>query len=94
MRPDSPRARAKSTSREKLAGAARAMFTARGYHATTIRDLAAALGVSTGAVVSHVADKPALWRLAFDFPYPWRPIAEAPTRGELCLLLVDYGRGR
>lgn len=90
MKPESRRVRAKATTREKLMGAARAMFTARGYQATTIRDLAAAFGMSTGAVFAHVPDKAALWKAAYGFPHPWRPIAEAPTKGELCLLLVDY----
>lgn len=86
------RAKAKARTRAALLKAAAAMFSARGYEGTTIRDLAKAIRMSTGAVFSHFVDKADLWRGVFGFPYPWRPIKYAPIDCTLCVLLVDYGQ--
>ena len=52
-----PRALAKERTREKLLASARALFTQRGYEKATIRDIAAAAGMSTGAVFASFSDK-------------------------------------
>ena len=51
------RALAKQLTRAKLIEAAREMFADRGYEAATVRDIAAAANLSTGAVFASFADK-------------------------------------
>ncbi|HUZ13313.1 MAG TPA: TetR/AcrR family transcriptional regulator [Caulobacteraceae bacterium] len=51
------RALAKQRTREKIAAAARTLFTERGYDGATIRDIATAAGMSTGAVFANFTDK-------------------------------------
>jgi AcrR family transcriptional regulator len=51
------RAQAKRRTREKILTAARALFAERGYEASTIRDIARAAGMSTGAVFASFTDK-------------------------------------
>ncbi len=55
------RALAKQQTREKVLHAAREMFIERGYEGATIRDIARAAGMSTGAVFASFADKPELF---------------------------------
>ena len=56
------RALAKEQTRLKVLGAARALFSELGYEGATIRDIAAAAGMSTGAVFANFADKSDLFR--------------------------------
>lgn len=51
------RALAKQLTRARLLEAAREMFADRGYEAATVRDIAAAANLSTGAVFASFADK-------------------------------------
>ena len=51
------RALAKQQTREKVVAAARAMFMERGFDGATIRDIAKAAGMSTGAVFASFTDK-------------------------------------
>jgi AcrR family transcriptional regulator len=51
------RALAKQRTREKILAAAVALFSERGYEGATIRDIAKAAGMSTGAVFASFADK-------------------------------------
>jgi AcrR family transcriptional regulator len=51
------RALAKQRTREKIIAAARALFAERGYEGATIRDIAKAAGMSTGAVFASFTDK-------------------------------------
>lgn len=51
------RALAKLRTRQRLLGAARRLFTSRGYDAATIRDIAAEADLSTGAVFASFSDK-------------------------------------
>jgi AcrR family transcriptional regulator len=51
------RAIAKQQTREKVLQAARDLFIERGYEGATIRDIARAAGMSTGAVFASFADK-------------------------------------
>jgi AcrR family transcriptional regulator len=55
--PPNQRALAKQRTREKILAAARRLFAERGYEGATIRDIAKAAGMSTGAVFASFADK-------------------------------------
>jgi AcrR family transcriptional regulator len=55
------RSLAKQQTREKVLQAARRLFCERGYEAATIRDIAAAAGMSTGAVFASFSDKSELF---------------------------------
>lgn len=55
------RALAKQRTREKIMDAARQLFMARGYEGATVRDIAKAAGMSTGAVFASFADKAELF---------------------------------
>jgi AcrR family transcriptional regulator len=46
--------------------AARRLFTEHGYHAVSVRDVAAKAGVTRGALAHHFADKEALYLAVFD----------------------------
>lgn len=56
------RALAKQQTRAKVLAAARKLFSESGYEGATIRDIAAAAGMSTGAVFANFADKSDLFR--------------------------------
>ncbi|MEW6016990.1 MAG: helix-turn-helix domain-containing protein, partial [Pseudomonadota bacterium] len=56
------RALAKQQTRAKVLAAARELFSTSGYEGATIRDIAAAAGMSTGAVFANFADKSELFR--------------------------------
>ena len=56
------RALAKQQTRAKVLAAARRLFSESGYEGATIRDIAAAAGMSTGAVFANFADKSDLFR--------------------------------
>src|SRR6476619_6194693 len=53
---------AKQQTRAKVLAAARRLFSEQGYEGATIRDIAAAAGMSTGAVFANFADKSDLFR--------------------------------
>lgn len=55
--PMTRRALAKQKTRERLLDAARRLFAERGYEAATVRDIAAAADLSTGAVFASFSDK-------------------------------------
>ena len=55
--PTNQRALAKQRTREKILAAAAELFAARGYEGATIRDIAKAAGMSTGAVFASFTDK-------------------------------------
>src|SRR5437868_12739305 len=56
------RALAKQQTRLKVLAAARQLFSEAGYEGATIRDIAAAAGMSTGAVFANFTDKSDLFR--------------------------------
>src|SRR5258706_10018772 len=56
------RALAKQQTRAKVLAAARRLFSEQGYEGATIRDIAAAAGMSTGAVFANFSDKSDLFR--------------------------------
>lgn len=51
------RSRAKEVTRQKIITAARRLFDESGYEDATVRDIAKAAGMSTGAVFANFADK-------------------------------------
>ena len=56
------RALAKQQTRTKVLAAARRLFSESGYEGATIRDIASAAGMSTGAVFANFTDKADLFR--------------------------------
>jgi AcrR family transcriptional regulator len=70
------RQQAKARTRQKLVETARRLFLAGGYFDTTMRDIARAMGMSTGAIFAQVDTKEALWRLAIGGPAPSTQLAE------------------
>jgi AcrR family transcriptional regulator len=56
------RALAKQQTRAKVLAAARKLFSEHGWEGATIRDIAAAAGMSTGAVFANFSDKSDLFR--------------------------------
>ena len=62
MRAPTRRALAKQQTRIKVLAAARNLFSEEGYEGATIRDIAAAAGMSTGAVFANFSDKSDLFR--------------------------------
>lgn len=70
MKDDSPRARGKAATREKILAAARALFAAKGYEAVTMRELAKAIGMSTGVLFGQFAGKAALYEAATGIAAP------------------------
>jgi AcrR family transcriptional regulator len=77
------RALAKQQTRAKVLAAGRRLFSERGYEGATIRDIAAAAGMSTGAVFANFADKSDLFReiMATDFQALADAMREAASRG-------------
>src|SRR5271170_5100587 len=57
VRRPTQRAMAKQRTREKILAAGKALFTERGYERATVRDIASAAGMSTGAVFASFSDK-------------------------------------
>jgi TetR/AcrR family transcriptional regulator, cholesterol catabolism regulator len=56
-----------STRRTELTRAAARLFAEKGYHGTSVGDLAEALGVQKGSLYSHIASKAdLLWEVAHD----------------------------
>jgi AcrR family transcriptional regulator len=55
--PRGVRAAGKARSRQSLLDAAKRLFMERGYEGATVRDIAAAAGLSTGAVFASFSDK-------------------------------------
>jgi len=70
--PEKPNKRklAKARTRQIVLAAARELFESVGYARASIRDIARAAGMSTGAVFANVADKDALWTAAIGGPAP------------------------
>src|SRR6478752_4244674 len=62
MKAPTRRALAKQQTRNKVLSAARQLFSEQGYEGATIRDIAAAAGMSTGAVFANFCDKSDLFR--------------------------------
>jgi AcrR family transcriptional regulator len=98
-RPLGARAAAKARTRKSLIAAAKRLFMERGYEGATIRDIAGAANLSTGAVFASFADKAALFNevlLADSDVQIQRMTAAAAEPGEVRervtrLLAAGYG---
>jgi len=77
------RALAKQQTRAKVLAAARRLFSEHGYEGATIRDIAAAAGMSTGAVFANFTDKSDLFReiMASDLAALTEAMREGAARG-------------
>lgn len=64
------RQKAKQKTQTKIIGAAQEAFHRTGYDAVTMRDLAKAIGMSTGALFSNYKSKAALFEAAMGEPAP------------------------
>lgn len=82
-RPPTRRALAKQQTRQKVLAAARRLFSEQGYEGATIRDIAAAAGMSTGAVFANFTDKSDLFReiMVDDMKALHAAMCDAATRG-------------
>ena len=86
------RAMAKQQTREKVLQAARELFIERGYEGATIRDIAKAAGMSTGAVFASFADKSELFEeiLTADYEVIYAQMTQASRNAKT----VDEADGR
>jgi AcrR family transcriptional regulator len=95
--PTSLRAQSKLKTRHRVLEAARRLFMERGYEAATIRDIAAAAGMSTGAVFASFLDKIDLFNavMAEDFQRQVEELkrVEDPTAGVDEALLAIFKAG-
>lgn len=64
------RVEAKEKTRQKAIEAARKAFAVTDYHAVSMRDLAKAMGMSTGAIFANFTGKADLWRASMPLPVP------------------------
>lgn len=71
------RAAATAANRVKVLAAAKWAFEHLGYDAVTLRDVAAAAGVSTGSIFSQVSDKEELFEAATGRKVPMSRIRDA-----------------
>ena len=80
--PTTRRALAKQRTRMKLLDAARELFADRGYEAATVRDIAAAADLSTGAVFASFTDKADLFNevIVADYEALYQRMASAAGR--------------
>ena len=83
VRAPTRRALAKQQTRLKVLAAARKLFSEEGYEGATIRDIAAAAGMSTGAVFANFSDKSDLFReiMSDDMEVLNTAMRDAATRG-------------
>ena len=79
-KPLNRRQTAKIATRSRIIAAARALFEDGTYAEATIRGIARAAGMSTGAVFATVPDKAALWTAVYGGPAPDPDIADEIAR--------------
>lgn len=99
VRAPTRRALAKQQTRAKVLAAARRLFSEEGYEGATIRDIAAAAGMSTGAVFANFTDKSDLFReiMTADCEALGEAMREAAAKGRgvedalLKIFLAGYG---
>ena len=92
-RPMTRRAVAKLRTRQIVLDAAKRLFTERGYEPATVRDIATAAGMSTGAVFANFTDKADLFNEVIVADYEalaqrMRQAAEGPVKVEEAILAV------
>jgi AcrR family transcriptional regulator len=99
-RPKGVRAAGKARSRQSLLEAAKRLFMERGYEGATVREIASAAGLSTGAVFASFSDKSDLFNavLLVDLEEQVRLMRQALERpgstGERLKRLLDAGYER
>lgn len=76
--PDDGRTRRGARTAERILDAAEALFAERGYAATTLRDVAAAVGVRNPSLYNHFESKEALYAAVLERGI--RPVFEALAR--------------
>jgi AcrR family transcriptional regulator len=99
MKAPTRRALAKQQTRAKVLAAARRLFSEAGYEGATIRDIAAAAGMSTGAVFANFSDKSDLFReiMLADMAALADAMSDAAARGAsvedalLKIFMAGYG---
>jgi AcrR family transcriptional regulator len=92
-RPMTRRAVAKLRTRQIVLDAAKRLFTERGYEPATVRDIATAAGMSTGAVFANFTDKADLFNEVIVADYEvlaqrMRHAAEGPTKVDEAVIAV------
>jgi AcrR family transcriptional regulator len=92
-RPMTRRAVAKLRTRQIVLDAAKRLFTERGYEPATVRDIATAAGMSTGAVFANFTDKADLFNEVIVADYEvlaqrMRQAAEGPTKVDEAVIAV------
>ena len=77
-----------------LLATATRLFRARGFHATSMQDLAEALGMNRGSLYHYIASKDdLLWRVfcrAFDLDYGGLDIMRDKVDGRIYIVDVNY----
>ena len=99
MKVPTRRALAKQQTRVKVLAAARKLFSEEGYEGATIRDIASAAGMSTGAVFANFTDKSDLFQeiMLADLAELNEAMAEAAAKGRtaeeavLKIFMTGYG---
>src|SRR5215217_3723270 len=99
MKAPTRRALAKQQTRLNVLAAARRLFSEQGYEGATIRDIAAAAGMSTGAVFANFTDKSDLFReiMTVDCEALLTAMREGAERGKgvedvlLKIFMAGYG---
>ena len=99
MKAPTRRTLAKQQTRAKVLAAARRLFSEEGYEGATIRDIAAAAGMSTGAVFANFTDKSDLFReiMMTDMVALAQAMGQAARRGTnvedaiLAMFTAGYG---
>lgn len=79
-----------TTTIARIRDVAIALFAEQGYAATTVREVAAAAGVSPALVIHHFGDKASLRRECDEHALGVVLDAKAAARGDLQTLLADY----
>ncbi len=75
---------ASGTRRDEVLAAAEKLFADRGYHATSVRDIATALEIKAGSLYAHIETKDdVLWELVNDAAGRFFAAAEPIIRSEL-----------
>ena len=71
-REESARTRKGRRSRRATGDAAHTLFLNRGYHGTSVRDIAEAGGLTIGRLHAHWPDKESIWSAVLDTYHPLR----------------------
>lgn len=87
------RQQAKQRTADTVLRVARGIFETQGYEKATIREIAKAAGMSTGAVFANYQDKAELYAVAFGHPPITPEIGRALMKGLQALQVADLTMG-